>query len=152
MNRLDKFFALSWNEKYFLVKAIFWLPVIALMLRLVGYCRTEAWAKKGRALATEQAIEAPDLDQARSMALMIRIAANHCVFKPRCLERSLVLLKFLTNSGIPAVLVLGARRESEEFGAHAWVECGGVAVNDEESIETRFAPFRNRPQCKVPLN
>jgi hypothetical protein len=47
----------------------------------------------------------------------------------RCLVRSLVLTRLLARRGIPARLVIGARI-APAFLAHAWVECGGVAVLD----------------------
>jgi Transglutaminase-like superfamily len=47
----------------------------------------------------------------------------------RCLTRALVLSRLLARRGIAARLVIGARAEPE-FLAHAWVECGGVAVLD----------------------
>jgi transglutaminase superfamily protein len=47
----------------------------------------------------------------------------------RCLVRSLVLLALLARRRIEARLVIGAR-QGPDFGAHAWVELGGVPLID----------------------
>jgi len=45
----------------------------------------------------------------------------------RCLVQSLVLTRLLTARAIPSRVVIGARSDGP-FMAHAWVECGSVAV------------------------
>jgi hypothetical protein len=45
----------------------------------------------------------------------------------RCLARSLVLLALLARRHIEAQLVIGARH-GPDFGAHAWIELGGVPL------------------------
>ena|ERR1700689_1337992 len=45
----------------------------------------------------------------------------------RCLARSLVLTRLLARRGIPAKLVIAARR-GPDFLAHAWVEHDGIPV------------------------
>jgi hypothetical protein len=45
----------------------------------------------------------------------------------RCLVRSLVLTSLLARRGIPSSVVIGVKAEPE-FGAHAWVESGGIAL------------------------
>jgi hypothetical protein len=47
----------------------------------------------------------------------------------RCLARSLVLLALLARRRIEAQLVIAARH-GPDFGAHAWVELGGVPLID----------------------
>jgi len=52
----------------------------------------------------------------------------------RCLARSLVLLSLLARRHIEAHLVIAARH-GPDFGAHAWVELGGVPLIDPGSPE-----------------
>lgn len=47
----------------------------------------------------------------------------------RCLARSLVLLRMLARRGVGATLVIGVR-PSPDFGAHAWVELGGLPLTE----------------------
>lgn len=67
----------------------------------------------------------------------VLIAVNRaCMLYPRkalCLHRSAVATCVLRSSGVPARMVIGARKIP--FRAHAWVEVDGVAVN--ESIRVR---------------
>jgi hypothetical protein len=54
----------------------------------------------------------------------------------QCLQRSATLVCLLRDCGIPASLVLGARRLP--FRGHAWVESGGQVVNDNPSALEKY--------------
>jgi hypothetical protein len=58
-----------------------------------------------------------------------------------CLPRALVLQGLLVREGIDARLAVGVRRTTGPFQAHAWVECGGQPVREEESVATAYAPL-----------
>lgn len=49
-----------------------------------------------------------------------------------CLQRSAVATCLLRSEGVPAELVLGVQQLP--FRAHAWVEVGGVVVNDKPYV------------------
>jgi hypothetical protein len=49
-----------------------------------------------------------------------------------CLQRSAATVCLLRKHGVPAQLVIGARRVP--FAAHAWVEVEGQIVNDKPSL------------------
>jgi hypothetical protein len=54
-----------------------------------------------------------------------------CIWYPKevlCLQRSAATTCLLRKSGIPARMIIGARRMP--FKAHAWVEVNGNVVND----------------------
>lgn len=54
-----------------------------------------------------------------------------------CLQRSVVQTVIMRRHGIPAELVIGARRMP--FRSHAWVEVQGVVVNDKERVQQEFS-------------
>jgi transglutaminase superfamily protein len=59
----------------------------------------------------------------------------------RCLARSLVLTALLARRGIPSSLMIGVRAGGD-FGAHAWVEYGGLPLlRDEQSTYHRLVEF-----------
>lgn len=41
---------------------------------------------------------------------------------PTCLERSLVKQRWLASHGVDAEVIIGVRRESTDFTAHAWLD------------------------------
>lgn len=141
MRRIKQLRALSGDERYFLARAVFWLPLTSLLLHLVGFRRTLGFFKRGKALANNTAITSHHRHTAQKAARMIDIAANHGLYRARCLQKSLVLIKFMRACEIPCSLVLGARRQGDAFDAHAWVECGGVVVNDDADVGLGFTPF-----------
>ena len=75
-----------------------------------------------------------DIEIAQDIARMVKVAAEHGPFAANCLRKSLVLIKFLHARKLPCKLILGARFEGEEFGAHAWVECNGQTLADAASV------------------
>ncbi len=83
------------------------------------------------------------LETARRVSALIDIAARHTVVRPSCLARSVVLWRTLRRSGVASDLRIGVRREpgSAVPSFHAWVELGGVPLNDEADVGHRYPPF-----------
>ena len=69
-------------------------------------------------------------DEILGLAELVRSVARHrFVFNMSCLRQALVLRARLRARGIQASLVYGARRNAAGFGAHAWVEAGGMRLD-----------------------
>ena len=141
MGRLEQIRSLSRVERSYLARAVFWLPATSVLLRLFSFRRTLVFYERGNTLAVENTPNNDALNTAKVAARMDSIAGNHGLYRARCLPKSLVLVKFLQARDISCSLKIGARRQGEEFGAHAWVECGGVAVNEDTDVERRYAVF-----------
>lgn len=69
-------------------------------------------------------------------------ASGHHFLRPNCLPRSLSLWRMLRRRGIAAVVRIGARMSERRLDGHAWVEVGGVVVNDRPDVATQFTPLR----------
>ena len=67
-------------------------------------------------------------------------AARNLFFHTNCLEQSLVLWWLLRRRGIAADLRIGARKDSDRFEAHAWVEFDSASA---ERRGRRASPFRS---------
>jgi len=62
-----------------------------------------------------------------------------CIWYPKkakCLHRSVVTVCLLRSYGVPAEMVLGARKLP--FNAHAWVEVDGRPVNERTDVQAIF--------------
>jgi len=57
-----------------------------------------------------------------------------------CLFDSLALGRFLWSAGVRSTLVYGVR--GGPFAAHAWLEIGGVIINDDPEYCAAFTPMR----------
>ncbi len=82
-----------------------------------------------------------EINEARKIARLVRAAANHGVYRANCLQQSLVLWWLLERNGIESKICFGARKEQQKLEAHAWVECFGLALNEDQGVERRFSPF-----------
>jgi hypothetical protein len=144
LRKIKRFLELSGRERRDFVRAVAWLPVVALGLRTVGYRRLYRW------LIPEQA-GSPDLtpadrQRAQSIQRMVAAACGVWPLRPTCLTRSLVLLRLLRRQGLPAELKIGVRKPAGRLEAHAWVVCGPEAFDpgdgsDYRALEGRVAPL-----------
>lgn len=76
---------------------------------------------------------------ARRMGALVNTAARYAPWPATCLVRSLVLIAQLRRRGIHGNLRIGVRMCDGALKAHAWVEHGGVPVNDALDISLEFA-------------
>jgi len=62
-----------------------------------------------------------------------------CIWYPKqvfCLQRSATATKLLRRHGIPAQMVIGAKRMP--LRAHAWVELEGRVINDKPEVQADY--------------
>lgn len=143
MKTWQGFWRLTGFERGVALEAATALTVTWVGLRLAGFRRWKsflAWLAPGTSpVASMQA--AGLLQSACDMAKMQAAAARHLMFRPNCLEQSLVLWWLLRVRGISADLRVGARKEAGRFEAHAWVEFGGTVLSGENDAHLHFVPF-----------
>jgi Transglutaminase-like superfamily len=113
-------------------------------LRVAGFRLWKSaieWLTPGMA-ASGSAATQPEIELARAIGRWQAAAARHLPLKTNCLERSLTLWWQLRRRGIAANLRIGGRKEDGRFEAHAWVEVGGVVLDDSSG---GFEPFDRHP-------
>lgn len=142
--RIDKFLALPPAERATLVRALVWLPLTALQLRLRGF---ETVSRAARTVAARDG-RAPD---PRVTARLVGVAARHGLHRGNCLSQSLTLKRLLDSHGVASELRIGARRAGAGLEAHAWVEHDGRPLNDSPDVAQRFPPFRDLQSALPPL-
>jgi Transglutaminase-like superfamily len=136
------FWRLTGFERGIVVESGAALTVTWAGLRLAGFRR---W-KNALAWFTASPVQnspsnSSTLESARAIARMESAAARNLFFHASCLEQSMVLWWLLRSRGIPVELRVGARKGSEGFEAHAWVEFAGTVLNDADEQHAHFVPF-----------
>jgi hypothetical protein len=118
------------------------LLVNAVRLRRLGYQATLAKIPNPGASGEDPSQQ---LQQAEAIAYAFRVAVRIGPWWPRCLLRSLSLSSFLSRRDIPFQLRIGVTKGETEgqpgINAHAWVEHGGVVLNDRPDIALQFKQF-----------
>jgi Transglutaminase-like superfamily len=112
-------------------------------LRLAGFRRWKnalSWSVP-RIDAPANLYDPTLIENARQIAHIQQAVSRHLIFHANCLEQSLVLRWLLGRRGIPGDLRIGARKRAERFEAHAWVELGGVVLNDPGEDHLHFSRF-----------
>lgn len=140
MGTWERFWRLSGFERRLALESAAILTATWAGLRVAGFRRWQTvlrWLTfpENHASSTEQDLT----NSARAIARMEQSVAGHLFFRANCLERSLTLWWLLQRRGIASELRVGARKEEGRFEAHAWVESGGVALND--TGHSQFVPF-----------
>jgi hypothetical protein len=129
--------ALSPREWCLLGLSALLLPCAGVALRVAGYTRVEAWARRmPMPMPRRRPDDGPRL--AAATARMVTVAADRLPVTSRCLSRSLVLWTLLRAQGVDGELRFGARRDAGELKFHAWVEYGGRPLNDAADVGARF--------------
>ncbi|HXA81565.1 MAG TPA: lasso peptide biosynthesis B2 protein [Methylomirabilota bacterium] len=141
-DRLQRYKALDPVSRRMFRRAVLLLPLVRWSLHLRGYSKTFASLQK-RVRPQASAVENhTDTREAVQLTCrLLRAAVRHSPAQFTCLEESLTLWFLLREQGIPASLRIGVRKENEEFEAHAWVEHGGEALNQLETLHHHYAAF-----------
>lgn len=134
LRKLRRWATLAPVDRQAVTEAWLLLLVVKLTLGWLGLAGCKrllgALAPRGRRAADSEPVAAP-VAAAWLQRWIGAAAANH-VSPSRCLERALVLRAMLGRRGHGAELRIGVRRHGAELEAHAWVECGGCPVADDE--------------------
>ncbi|HQZ21188.1 MAG TPA: lasso peptide biosynthesis B2 protein [Thermoflexales bacterium] len=148
-----QFLRLSWRHKLGLAQAMLAMPVIALLMRVMGYRRAKNLLHRLSAGAPQNPsadIANPDVWTTTQLAAF---AGKHTPGRPSCLVRSLALWWMLRGQGIASEIRIGVRpAQAGKTGidAHAWVELNGQILNDSPATVSQFAVFDKMPD--LPLN
>ena len=123
-------------------RAVILLPLVRWSLRLRGYGKTFTSLQERVQFQAKGTESGPALrGEVQSTCRMVRAASRYSLSRYTCLEESLTLWYLLRKQGIPACLRIGVRKEKEKFEAHAWVEHGGEALNQDEAMHQHYAAF-----------
>ena len=122
-----------------------WRDLLAAQAALLR-AQVLAWTRpKGSLVSAERApmVPAPTegtSDEALRLATAVVRAANHGVFRPKCLVRAVALHSMLEARGIPGSQVrVGVQMRNGRFFAHAWVEYQGQVLGDSARHVRSFA-------------
>ena len=135
--RWAKWRALSAAHQRTLLAAALWMPLFWLGLRVLGLPRFQSRLQRST-VTRDAAMTLPDI---QALGELVNIAARHTLGPRTCLTRSLLLGWQLRRRGVASDLRIGVRLNQGVLDAHAWVECGGVPVNDQPDVGTQFASF-----------
>lgn len=113
------------------------LAVLKTALATAGFRRTWRWMQRHATRTPERhAVDAALVTRAEyAVAMAAALYPGHAA----CLERSLMLYWQLRRAGVPAAYRMGV--QMYPFLAHAWVEVGGVVINDVAEHVRLFRPI-----------
>ena len=140
LRKLQQF---SWSERWLLLQAFIALPLVALGVRAFGLWPVQTFLDNLRPLdqTLDEDFQKLLLPRAYTIARIVKIAARHGLWRPKCLAQSLALWWFLRRQKIDGDLRIGVQPKGERLEAHAWVTFQGVVLNDGDDVHLRFAPF-----------
>jgi hypothetical protein len=138
---LSRCLTLTPADSWVVARACLWLGLVDLGLRLAGFQWVVRWAE-APSRPSADALPIERWQRARRYAFWIAVVARHHPARARCLQRSLVLQRWLRQEGVPSILRIGVRKEGTALRAHAWVELDGQVVNDLPAAVAAFQPLR----------
>ena len=139
MRKLRTLLALDSRDREAFFRAWAWLCFAKAALAVLGLRRTLAIVAPARTAAA-----APARERGAHEAKWNAIAARYVPGGASCLVRSLGLVAFLRRRGLRAELRIGVGDRRPVLDAHAWVEVGGVPVNESADVVSRYRAFGGR--------
>jgi hypothetical protein len=105
---------------------------------------------------TTASVTARQLGRGRMLASAVNAAARRSPMRVTCVHRSLALWWMLRARGIRGELRIGIVADRVPFGAHAWVQCAGEALNETPEEIRRYGAFTeavvpNEGRTSLPL-
>lgn len=140
INSWRKLKELSWSELMLLMQSLLLLPLVAFGIKFFGLRRFYG-AIANFSHKKDKLQESGGIKQARAIAKLVEIASRYGLYKPNCLQKSLLLWWLLQQRDIESELRIGVRKQKEILAAHAWVECQGCILNDRSDVDRFFPPF-----------
>ncbi len=138
--------SLTWGERRLLLGLVMGLPVIAGMLRVLGVFRTRRWLERASSKAGSREADPDNLRAAERLAEMAAIAGRRGAITVTCLRQALMVHWLLRRRGFTPELKIGMRSLDGVVDGHAWVELGGVPLNQPDLDHVAFAdPPNTRP-------
>jgi hypothetical protein len=137
----QKFQRLSLSEKWMLFVAMIVLPVTATGIRLFGIKRWKAFLARLSPFRANRVME--NTERAQNIAWLVTVAAWNGPYRANCLQRSLTLWWLLRRRGIESDLKIGMQAENGEVRGHAWIEYGGIVLNDSEDVGDHYHTFKD---------
>jgi len=139
--RLRRFSALPRPAKALFLRAVIFLPLLTLCLRVRGFRATQRLLRELVAPRKNRPCAAQAGSSVTLTSRMVQAAVRNSPIPATCLEQSLCLWWLLARQGIVTQFRIGVRIEGEKLAAHAWVEYKGAAVGEPQGTHLHFAPF-----------
>ena len=132
---------LSADEHRTFIAALFLVPAMHVIVRVIGFNRLQQRVANTAPRAGHAGI--PQAQAVRTCVVSIHRVKRFSPFFMRgnCLSQSLALAWLLRRRGVQPELRLGVRLTGPKFDAHAWIEFGGRVLNDTQDVHTRFTPL-----------
>ena len=140
IRRLGRFLALRPGERRLFIGAWLALPIVDVMLRGLGFQRTQRILGRSARLFSRGQAEAAGpaaFEAADAKAAIIAIAGRYALANGTCLRQALLLWGLLRRCGQAAELRIGVRTQ-DGFAAHAWVELDGEPLGQTPEQRNRF--------------
>ena len=139
MGLMRRFWSLSGPDRRLALEAAMAIALTRTGLWIAGYNACIALAAR---FSGNKANSRFHKHPAERVATMLNATARHLPFHPTCLEQSIALWWMLRRRSYEAQLRLGGRLEEDQFEAHAWIERGGIVLNDAAGEYLTFSSFQ----------
>ena len=141
MTRIAALAALHPADRRLCLQALAAGAAIRTALRLLGYKRCRDWLDRLARVPGAEYRASPEAGQPARVARLVRAAARNGPFGRNCLVDALTLWWLLRRQGIVSDIRIGVRKDAGALDAHAWVECGGLALDEPADLPGPFAPL-----------
>ncbi len=133
MRRLKRFLVASWQERWLLLQALFWVLAIRIGLCLLPFGKLKE--------LTGNVSKARTHPYSADQCVWAVRATSRCVPAATCLTQALAGQVLLARSGYDSRLEIGVAKTGEAgFEAHAWLICANRIVIGGQGVD-KYVPL-----------
>lgn len=146
---VDRFGKLSWRVRFLLLNTWWILWIHRCVLLFLPYSITRRLLNTKQDQCIRRVRQTPSLKTIEEVTWAISIASRWVFRGQNCFLQALSAKHILTKAGFHPILHLGVNRpSSNEFSAHAWLECEGRVVTGGHIGLPMYSPLVSRNDKK----
>ena len=143
LRKVRTFWSLGRQSRAMVIESLLFPFFISAGFRLAGVARTQGLLRRWASFR-EKTVPNQSADDVVLMATRAqRIVKRSAGIEGTCLVRSFALWAMLLRRGIPSDLRFGVRKRDGKMEGHAWLERGGVSLNEEDEILATYTPYHS---------
>jgi hypothetical protein len=129
----QRFWALSFADKWLFLRAVFWLGLARIWLTRASF------PDLAERLSADGSSKEADPELLRRVAYAVSAAGSNVPWRSDCFPQSIAAYKLLQKYGYRSKIHLGVdKADKDELLAHAWLTCGETIVTGGAEVD-RYA-------------
>lgn len=123
LNKLHTFYLLNWQEKKYFLQAYILLGIMRAAVSSLTFKRLSRSLEHHSEDPPHKPLTTNQRAEAQTIGRAVVTAARFTPWDSNCLAQALTAQRMLKQQHIAGMFFLGVRKDKQDLGAHAWLQC-----------------------------